>query len=414
MSAQAVAPARRGWTFRMTWVRVVLLGLVGLFSGLVLYRFVFGLGAATNLSDRWPWGLWVWWDVLTGVALAGGGYSTALLVHFLGRERWRSVERGAFLTSLLGYLMVCGGLLLDLGRWDRAWNPVVFLDRWNPHSVMFELYWCVGGYTLVQIVELLPILTERVHLPWLARVARKIYAPVLFFGIILPFLHQSALGSLYVIAKGAMDPLWWTMLLPLLFFLSSFFVGPAMVTLENFLSSRSHGRRPPTRLLTEMVGLAGWIMVVYLALKIGDLVWRGVLPRVFEGSVASNLWLVEVVFGVAVPMVVFLSPHARRSAVGLVTASALTAGGVVLNRANVVFTSMAASAEGAVYVPYWMEVAVTGGLIAAGVLAYLFITENFPIHPADRVEPPVALPARAPRADARVPADGPHAAHATG
>src|SRR3990172_9466360 len=224
---------KRAWTLRMTSPRVALLAMAGLGFGVAVYRLIFGLGAATNLSDRWPWGLWVWWDVLTGVALAGGGYSTALLVHFLGRERWRSVERGAFLTSLLGYLMVCGGLLIDLGQWYRAWHPVVFLDRWNPHSVMWELFWCVGGYTLVQIVEFLPILTERVHLPRLARVVRRIYAPVLVFGIILPFLHQSALGSLFVIARGAVDPLWWSMMLPLLFLLSSFFVGPAMETMEN-------------------------------------------------------------------------------------------------------------------------------------------------------------------------------------
>lgn len=375
---------RRPWTFRVTSVRVGLLTVVGLAGGIVLYRLVFGLGAATNLSDRWPWGLWVWWDVMTGVALAGGGYSTALLVHFLGRDRWKGVERGAFLTSLLGYLMVCAGLLLDLGRWHNAWRAFLFWEG-NPHSVMFELIWCVSGYTVVQVVEFGYIFVERARAPRLGRVLSKIYVPVLVVGIILPFLHQSALGSLYVIAGGRLDPLWWSMLLPLFFLVSSFFVGPAMVTVENFLSARGHGRRPPLDVLGEMVRLSGVIMAAYLILRLADLAGRGVLAELFDGSVRSGLLLVELGFGVLVPLVVFLVPAARRIPAGLVAASSLVVVGVALNRANVVFTGMAASAGGATYAPYWMEVAVTLGLIAAGILAYLFIVENFAILPEEAV-----------------------------
>lgn len=373
---------RRPWTFRMTGGRIVLLGLAGLGAGIALYRLVFGLGAATNLSDRWPWGLWVWWDVLTGVALAGAGYSTALLVHFLGRERWRTVERGAFLTSLLGYLMVCTGLLLDLGRWPNAWRAAFFWAG-NPHSVMFELIWCVGGYTVVQLVEFGYIFVERARAPRLSRVLSRIYVPVLIVGVILPVLHQSALGSLYVIAKGRLDPLWWSMLLPLFFLTSSFFVGPAIVTVENFLSGRAHGHRPSVPILVEMVRLSAVIMIAYLVLKVTDLAWRGVLPHVFDGSVQSDLFLVETVLGVLLPAVLFLLPRVRRSPAGLVTASSLVVVGVALNRADVVFTGMAASAQGASYLPYWMELAVTLGLIAAGLLAYLFVVENFPILPED-------------------------------
>ncbi len=369
---------RRPWTFRMTGTRIVLLALAGLGAGAALYRLIFGLGAATNLSDRWPWGLWVWWDVLTGVALAGGGYSTALLVNFLGRERWRAVERGAFLTSLLGYLMVVTGLILDLGRWPNAWRAVLFWAG-NPHSVMFELIWCVGGYTVVQLVEFGYIFVERVRAPRLNRVLSRIYVPVLIVGVILPVLHQSALGSLYVIAGGRLDPLWWSMLLPLFFLMSSFFVGPAMVTVESFLSARSHRRRPPVRVLEEMIRLSGIVMAVYLVLKVADLAVRGVLPHVFDGSVQSDLFLVETGLGVLLPAVLFLRPRVWRSPARLVTASWLVVAGVALDRANVVFTGMAASAGGASYVPYWMELGVTLGLIAAGILAYLFITENFDI-----------------------------------
>lgn len=381
-SAEAVTAAEREpWRFTWTRPRVALLTLVGLAGGVIAYRFVYGLGAVTNLSDRWPWGLWIWWDVLTGVALAGGGYSTSLLVHFVGRDKWKAVERGAFVTSLLGYVMVCGGLLLDLGRWYNAWRPAVF---WGYHSVMFELYWCVGGYTVVQLVEFGHIYIERVRAPRLERVMRKIYAPVLIVGCILPILHQSALGSLYVIAKGKLDPLWWSMLLPLFFLLTSFFIGPAMVTLENFLSHRSHpDHQPPRRVLREMVRMAGWLMVAYLVLRLGDLVVRGQLAHAFDLSVQSVMFLIEIVFGIALPAAIFLTPRVIGVDRGLITGAVLAVAGLVVGRANVVFTGMVSSVGGVAYFPYWMEVAVTVGLVAGAVLTYLWITENFPIAPSE-------------------------------
>jgi Ni/Fe-hydrogenase subunit HybB-like protein len=371
------APIRGRWGFGFTWVRLVLFALGALGVLAITYRLIFGLGVATNLNDDWPWGLWVWWDVLTGVALAGGGYSTVLVVNFLGRERYRHIERAACLTSLIGYLLVCGGLGLDLGRWFNAWRPLV---SWGYHSVMFELFICVSGYTIVQVIEFLYVFDERLPLPRIVRtVLSKIYVPVLIVGVVLPFLHQSALGSLYVIAKGRLDPLWWSMLLPLFFLVSSFYVGPAMVTVENFLSAHAQGRRPPIDVLSGMVRFAGKLMTWYLVLRMGDLAVRGILPRVWEGSVQSQLLLLEVVVGVAVPAALFLVRSTRRQPFWLATGGALAVLGVALGRANVVFTAMADSAHGATYVPSLVELAVTVGLISIGILAYLFVVENFPI-----------------------------------
>jgi Ni/Fe-hydrogenase subunit HybB-like protein len=373
------APIRRSWGFGITRIRVVLMVIVWVGVIAIVYRLAFGLGAATNLSDRWPWGVWVWWDVMTGVALAGGGYSTVLMVHFLGRERWRDVERAAALTSLIGYLLVVGGLGLDLGRWFNAWRPLV---SWGYHSVMFELFLCVSGYTFVQVVEFLVVFDERVHLPRiLDRLVHRIYAPLLMIGVILPFLHQSALGSLYVIAKGRLDPLWWSMLLPLFFLMSSFYVGPAMVTIESHLAAWGHHRRPPVGILNDMVGVAGRVMAVYLVLRVGDVVVRGQLGHAFDGSVQGDMFLLEVVLGVAVPTFVFLWPG--RSDGWLVTASVLCVLGVGLQRADVVFTGMANAAGGASYLPSPIEIAITSGLIAWGILLYLFVVENFPIYSAE-------------------------------
>jgi len=374
------------WDIHLTPGRSILLGLAILGGIAAAYRLFAGLGASTNLTDEWPWGLWVWWDVMVGVALAGGGYSTALLVHFLGQDRFKSIERAAFLTSLIGYLLVVVGLFLDLGRWMNIYRiPMVW--NANIHSVMFELVWCVSGYTFVQIVEFGHIFVERVRAPRLAHVLEKIYAPTLIIGVCLPVLHQSALGSLYVIAAGRLDPLWWSMLLPVFFLMSSFFVGPAMVTVENFLASKPHNRKPPVDVLRQMVRISGWLMLVYFGLKVFDLTYRGMWPEVFSGTTASRLYLIEIVFGILVPMIIFLRPY--RSQARLMTGATLTVLGVALSRANVVFTGMAEQAQGASYVPSGGELAVTIGIVSAGVLAYAFICDNFPIQGAEVREPVV-------------------------
>jgi Ni/Fe-hydrogenase subunit HybB-like protein len=280
--------------------------------------------------------------------------------------------------------MVCTGLFLDLGRWFNV-SGVPFFWRENPHSVMFELVWCVSGYTFVQLVEFGHVFVERVRAPRLSRVLSKIYVPVLIVGVMLPMLHQSALGSIYLLARGRLDPLWWSMLLPLFFLTSSFFVGPAMVAVENTLAGRAHGRRPPLRIISEMTRLSGGIMLVYFAVKVGDVVWRGAYRELANGSVASDLFLVEMVAGVLIPAVMFLLPRTRRSPAGMLTAASLAVAGVALNRANVVFTGMMASAGGATYVPSWTELVLTFGIVAAGLLAYLFVAENFPVYQRDDV-----------------------------
>ena len=385
-------PAKRPWVFKMTWPRAYLLSFVAIGAFAAAYRLLFGLGSATNLSDRWPWGIWVWWDVMVGVALAGGGYSMALLVNFLGREKYKPLERAAFLTSLIGYLLVVGGLFLDLGRWMNVWR-VPFFWKGNPHSVMFELVWCVSGYTLVQIVEFGHIYVERVRMPRLEHVLHKIYAPVLTIGVILPFLHQSALGSLYLIAKGRLDPLWWTMMLPIFFLMSSFFIGPAMVTNEAFLSAKFRGHKPPVRVLGQLVRISGAMMLVYFGLKIADLVSRGVLSNLLDGSTQSMLFITELLVGILIPALIFLNPIARRKPRWLVAGSTMAVIGLALNRGNVVFAGMAEQANGAVYFPSMIEMAVTVGLVAAGVMAYAFVSDNFPIIPEGESETPASAKA---------------------
>ncbi|MFA5785956.1 MAG: NrfD/PsrC family molybdoenzyme membrane anchor subunit [Actinomycetota bacterium] len=368
---------RSGWTYKWTKTRVVLLALVGIAAGAYVYRFGFGLAETTNLSDRWPWGLWIW-QVLGGVALTGAGFSTALYVHFAGRDEWKSIERAAFMTSLLGYLMVICVYPPELGRWFNFWRPAVF---WGYHSALFEVYWCISLYTLVQVVKFGHIFVERVYMPRLGKVVDKAYAPLLVFGIVLPTLHHSSLGSLYVVAKGLLDPLWWSMLIPVFFLLSALFLGPAMVVVVLYLMGRGKREKLPMPQLSGLVRVSGWLMFVYLVLKFADLGARDQFGHLFDGSAQSIAWLVEIGLCAIVPMIVYLSKRLRENPVNLFTASVLVVLGVAFNRINVVLTGMAPSSGGVRYFPSWAELAVTIGIFAGGTLAYLFVAENFPILP---------------------------------
>jgi Ni/Fe-hydrogenase subunit HybB-like protein len=364
------------WKFKMTPFRSFLLAIGVLSLGVIVYRLIFGLGSSTNLNDQWPWGLWIGFDVLTGVALAGGGYSTCLLVHVLGIKKFSPIARSAMLTSLIGYLLVMGGLFLDIGRWFNFWRPFV---SWGYHSVLFEVFWCVSLYTTIQLLEFGEIATEKVMKPWHG-VVKKILPALFIIGIILPTLHQSSLGSLYVIEVGKLYPLWWSMLLPAFFLLSSFFVGPAMVTLESLLAGRALGHRPDHGVLRSLIKISGWLMLIYLALKVGDLFYRGAAGMVFKGSLEGNMFLLEMIAGIIIPIIISFTPKLLNSTAGLLSFSLLAAAGVIINRMNVVFTGMSGY-MGGFYFPSWMEWTVSAGLVAFGVLGYLFVVENFNVIP---------------------------------
>ncbi|MTJ84355.1 MAG: Ni/Fe-hydrogenase cytochrome b subunit [Telmatospirillum sp.] len=364
---------RRSWTFRMTPARglLILLSLVAI--ALIAYRLVTGLGTVTNLNDKWPWGLWIVFDVMCGVALAGGGYGTALLVYVLRIETFRPIARSAMLTSLIGYLLVMAGLFLDIGQWFNFWRPVVSLGH---SSVLFEVYICVSAYTLVQLLEFGEIVTERVGTRYHA-FFRKILPPLLIIGIMIPTMHQSSLGGLYLLMPDKLHPLWWSPLIFLFFLLSSFFVGPAMIAVETALGGLAFGHKVPMEVLTRLIRVSGGALILYLLLKIGDLAVRDRLGMLFDGSFESVFFLLEMGLGVMVPIAISFSRLAHVRA-WVVAFGVLVSAGVVLNRYDVVVTGMISS-TGSVYWPAFGELAISIGLVCMGCLAYLFICENFRI-----------------------------------
>ncbi|HAU31336.1 MAG TPA: Ni/Fe-hydrogenase cytochrome b subunit [Desulfotomaculum sp.] len=367
------------WQFRLTSTRYVLMALVAIMVVAAVFRFVLGLGAVTNLSDEWPWGLWIGFDLLCGIALAGGGFSTALIVHVLHKEKYAPIARAALVTSMLGYIIALVSLLFDVGRWHNCWRPFFF---WGYHSVLFEVFWCIALYTLVQVLEFGDIFFERVKSRPLKGILEKAMPFLLIFGIILPTLHQSSLGSLFVVAVDKLNPLWWSMIIPFFFVWSAFFLGPAMVTFEGSLAARAYGRQPETEVYQSLVKVTMWMMIAYLIVKIIDLNYRGVFSLAFNGSFESNMFLLEMIGGIIIPIIMYAIPSIRKTQAGVAAASFLVVAGVVFNRINVNFTGMA-KAVGGSYFPSILEWLITLGFWSLLVLAYCFIAENLAILPKE-------------------------------
>ncbi len=372
------------WKFRMTPMRWVFTGIAAVAIAIILVRFVLGLGATTNLNDQWPWGLWISFDVLLGVALAGGGYGVALIVYVLRRDKFYPIARSAMLTSLLGYIVVVLGLLIEVGQWFNFWRPYV---SWGHASVLFEVFWCISCYTLIQVLEFCEVGTEKVF-KGAHKYLKKAMPVMLIIGITLPTLHQSSLGQLFYLFVGKVNPLWWSAFLPLFFLLSSFFVGAGMIIIESTLAGKALSHKVDISVLRGLAKISGGAMVLYLIFKIVDMVVRGTFANVFAFDLPSILFLSELVFGVIIPIIIaFSSLSSTRK--GLIWFAVLNVSGVILNRFDVVFTGMGTylNQYGGHYFPAWTEVIVSLGLVSIACLAYLFIAENFNILEHQKSEP---------------------------
>jgi Ni/Fe-hydrogenase subunit HybB-like protein len=337
-------------------------------------RFVFGLGAATNLTDQFPWGIWIGFDVLCGVGLAAGGFTLVAAVHIFNIEAYKPILRPAILTAFLGYLLVCAALMFDLGRPWRIWHPLVM---WNHHSVMFEVAWCVTLYTTVLTLEFLPAVFEK--LGWHApnRVIHAIAVPLMILGVLLSTLHQSSLGTLYLIVPEKLHPLWYSPMLPLFFFITSVAVGLAMTIFESWHSSRAFGRQLELHLLQGMGRLLAVVLSFYLVLRFVDLAQRGSLHYVTDGTVESWLFLLEVGL-MALAALLLFQTRFNGSPSGLYGCAVLAVFGFVTNRMNISITGIE-RASGTHYIPRWTEVAVTLAIVAFGFAVFRLAVKNLPI-----------------------------------
>ncbi len=372
---------------RRVAVKTVLWGVVGALAVVTVARFWRGLGAVTNLSDAAPWGLWVAFDVMSGVALAAGGFTLAATVHIFHLKRFHAFARPAILTAFLGYTAVVVGLLYDLGLPWHIWHPILYpQDR----SALFEVAMCVMLYLTVLAIEFAPVVLEHslFDRPLLRGIHRWLEKYALVFiiaGIVLSTLHQSSLGSLFLIAPGRLNPLWYTPLLPVLYFVSAVGLGLMMVLTESNVSAWLFGHEVPSKARAGLGLAAAWVLLLYVALRLGDLALRGKLALAFAGTGAAGLFWFELSVTALVPMSLCFIRPVRESRVGLSLASGLTILGVVGYRFDTAIVAYARPA-GASYFPSWMEIVVSLGIVSLAVLAFLFFTEH--LHVFD--EPPAA------------------------
>ncbi len=337
-------------------------------------RFYYGLGASTGLSDGFPWGIWIGFDLLCGVGLAAGGFTLAAIVHIFNLKSFHPVVRPAILTAFLGYVLVCVALMFDLGRPYRIWHPMIM---WNPRSVMFEVGWCVMLYTTVLFLEFLPAVLERFKLARAHAVLKSVMLPIIIAGVILSTLHQSSLGTLWLIMPNKMHPLWYSPLLPVLFYISAIATGLAMTIFESWHSSKAFGRQLEYPVICKLSRALAVVISVYLAARFLDLFHRGALQTLNQPGIERWLFLMEIVL-IAVPMLMFFREKTRENPRAVYLGAVMFLLGFVTNRMNVSVTGLEWSA-GVKYVPKWTEVAITLAITAAGFAIFRLAVKYLPI-----------------------------------
>ena len=351
---------------KFTFWRAVLLVILAAGFYSTLLRFTKGLGAATHLTDRFPWGLWIGFDVICGVGLAAGGFTLAAIVYVFHLRRFHPILRPSILTAFLGYALVAVALLIDLGKPYNIWHPLVM---WNPHSVMFEVAWCVMLYLTVLALEFSPAVFERFRMQKPLKLLKAITIPLVIVGVLLSTLHQSSLGSLFLIVPSKLHPYWYSPLLPLFFFISAVGVGMAMVIFESNLSARAFGQEIEMPLLAALGKAMAVVLGVYGILRLQDLWRRGALVHLREPSTETVLFVLEIVLGLLIPLSLLLLRRVREDREGLFAAAVLVITGFLLNRLNVSITGLEYSAH-AHYFPKWTEVAVTLSMVGIGFVCF--------------------------------------------
>jgi Ni/Fe-hydrogenase subunit HybB-like protein len=359
-----------GWMFL-----VVLWGLGGY---ALTSRYALGLGAVTNLSDAFPWGIWKAL-VLCGIAFAAGGFLTACMVYIFRIRTFYPILRPVVLAAYLGYMLsASGSLIVDLGRYHQIWRPIFF---WQHHSVLFEVSWCVMLYSGVLTVEFAPILLDKLGWHRVSHVVHLITVPFVIGGVILSTLHQSSLGSLFLIVPNKLLPLWYTPLLPVLFFISALISGFAMAIFVSALSFWTFHKPLEPRILTSLAKGMTPLLLIYLFLRVLDLTARNAWSAVFEYPLQGLMFTLEMLL-LVLPLFVFLRTRWSGLRRWAFAASIPAMAGVILNRLNVAWIGLL-PATGAAYTPSWIEMTVTLMLVSIGVVIFGLAARYLPLfeHP---------------------------------
>jgi Ni/Fe-hydrogenase subunit HybB-like protein len=363
--------------FNVISIPIILAGLV-----ILVYRFIYGLGYVTNLSQEHPWGLWLGFDVVTGVALAGGAYVITFTVYVMRVEKYQSIVRATVLNGFLAYCFYGGALLFDIGRPWNAMNPFIG-NNFGYASVLFLICWHFALYMVAAFIEFSPVIAEWLNLEKARRFLKSLTLATVILGVTLSLLHQSGLGALFLMAKPKIHPLWWSQFTPVLFFVSSIYAGLSMIIFEGTISHKafSHLIAPKNHHtfdeivfgLAKGAAIAMFVYYVFKALLfIHDKQWDLI------NTVWGYWYLVEVIGFVLVPAFMFAFGYRHRSLNIIKIAAIMALLGVILNRLNIsiiVFRWY----EAVRYYPSWQEITVTLMVICAEIWIFRWVVNRMPV-----------------------------------
>lgn len=343
-----------------------------------LYRMANGLGAVTNMNNYYPWGFWLGFDLLGGVAMAAGGFIIAAAIYLFNWKKYKPIGRPAILTAFLGYLMAVVAIFLDIGHPFRLWHPAVM---WQVHSVMWVVAIHVILYTTTLGIESSPMLFERLKWKGALKAVNKIMIGAVVFGVMLSTLHQASLGAVFLISPPRMSPLWFTEFIPYLFLISAIAMGLAMVSTEAMFSAKAFNHKIDNEIF---YGLARGMLVtllIYLAFKLYFLAKNAGVGAAFDGSLEANMYLLEMALGVIIPVCMLLAKSIRTNLNGILSVNILVITGVVVNRLNVCVFSMHqyTVTKGASYFPSVMEFLVSLGIVSLGVFLFKMAAKYLPL-----------------------------------
>ncbi len=356
---------------------IVLLGL-----GLIIFRFWKGLGSITNLTQEVPWGLWIGFDVVTGVAFAGGAYVLTFMVYILNMKKYHSIVRVTVLNGFLAYAFYTGALLLDLGRPWNVVNPIIG-NNFGASSVLFLVAWHFLLYMLAELFEFSPAIAEWLGARRAAKILSGMTVGAVILGITLSSLHQSGLGALYLMAKDKIHPLWYSEFIPILFLVSSVFAGLSMVIFEGSISqkvffdqiSEKHAKEHDS-IIHGLAKICAGSMFAYLFLQF--LVFLHGRNWDLLNTPMGYWFLLEMIGFVLIPMMLFFYSYRKRNILTIKIAAILTMIGVILNRLNVTVIGFRWDAA-THYVPSWMELVVTFAVIFTEIWIFRWVIRRMPV-----------------------------------
>jgi Ni/Fe-hydrogenase subunit HybB-like protein len=353
--------------FNVISIPVIILGLL-----ILVIRFTEGLGAVTNLSQDFPWGFWIGFDVVTGVAFAGGAYIITFVVYIMRIEKYHPIVKVTILNGLLAYIFYAGALVLDLGRPWHIINPIIG-NSFGYNSVLFLVAW---HFLLYMIAEWLGLQKTR-------KLLKSLTLAAVIFGITLSTLHQSGLGALFLLAKSKIHPLWYNEFIPVLFLVSSIFAGLSMIIFEGTISHRVFKDQMDPE---EHKGFDDIIIGLGKGAAISMFVYYFFKALIFihehHWTLINDFWgfwyLLEIIGFVLIPCFMFAYGVRNRSLGIIRIAAVLTLIGIILNRLNISIIAFNWNAP-VKYYPSWQEIIVTLMIIFAEIWVFRWIVTRMPV-----------------------------------